>query len=147
MKKSLSFGVSILMILAVFSFIGCSQLTDSPPDPGTGLGKGIVRIATGTGGARTLMPTAVFDHYEYWFSNDGATAVQISPVADLFELDPGANWTVTVKAFAGVAFDTLAAEGTSTAFAIIAGQDTGTISVTLQPVVSKGTVTFTYTLT
>ncbi|GHV71607.1 hypothetical protein AGMMS49928_24170 [Spirochaetia bacterium] len=144
MKKSLFFCARMLIVLAVFSFIGCpqpiGQRTLIPP------GKGVVRIDTGTGAALTAMPAAAFDHYEYWFSKNGAAALKLNPSEGIFELEPG-TWTVTVKAFAGTGTDTLAAEGTSEAFAISAGEDAGTISVTIHPVVSEGYGTLSYTLT
>ncbi|GHU72922.1 hypothetical protein FACS189450_11670 [Spirochaetia bacterium] len=121
-----------------------NSIPDSIPE-----GKGIVRIDTGTGAARTAMPATVFDHYEYWFSQDGGDTVeQKSPGAGgKFELDAGTGWTVTVKAFAGAEDDTLAAEGTSAAFNISAGVDAGTIPVTLHAVVGEGAGSFTYSLT
>ncbi|GHV70371.1 hypothetical protein AGMMS49928_17880 [Spirochaetia bacterium] len=131
---------------ALFLFACTNPLMPPPRESGNGVpeGKGIVRINTGL--ARTAMPTTAFNHYEYWFSSDGAAPVQKPPVENRFELDPG-SWTVTVKAYAGTEADTLAAEGTSEAFAITSGQDAGTISVTLHAVTGEGAGTLSYTLT
>jgi hypothetical protein len=109
-------------------------------------GKGLVRIETGSGPARTALPSAVFDHYEYSFSLDGVPVGTIEPTTTggaAFELSPG-NWEVTVNAYAGSGNDTLAAQG-SESFSVILGQETK-IAVKLSPIVSSGTGTLNYTL-
>jgi predicted outer membrane repeat protein len=139
------------VVFGLLLFAACTNPLNHPPEgggetPEITTGKGLVRVDTGTGAARTVMPAAVFDHYEYWFSDDGAQAVKIDPTGGVFELDPGTNWTVTVKAFAGPGDNTLAAEGTSAGFAVTAGQDMGTVPVTIHPVVSEGIGTLTFSL-
>jgi hypothetical protein len=140
-------------ILGLLLFSACANILEprAAKETGTGeteipAGKGIVRIDTGMGAARTALPTAVFDHYEYWFARSGGSAVKVDPAEGIFELEPG-MWTVTVKAFAEVASDSLAAEGISDPFAISSGEDAGTIPVTVYPVVSEGTGDISYALT
>jgi hypothetical protein len=146
MKQKLMILTAVLGLLA---FSRCTNPLGPPPKTeGNDIapGKGIVRVDTGTGAARTVIPAAVFDHYEYWFSPNGAAAVKTEPVDGVFELEAGENWTVTVKAFVEAEEDSLAAEGTSAAFSVTAGADTGVIPVTLYPVVSEGAGTLTYSL-
>jgi hypothetical protein len=63
----------------------------------------------------------------------------------VFELDPG-DYAVTVKAFAGDEASP-AAQGTSGAFTITAGQDAGAVTVTLAPALETGEGTLAFTLT
>jgi predicted outer membrane repeat protein len=144
----------ICFLIAVWYLISaCTNIFEPPvyreKEPGRteiGAGKGIVHIITGTGEARTALPAAVFDHYEYWFTRSGERAVKVEPQGGVFELEAG-SWTVMVKAFAEAGDTSLAAEGSSGAFTITEGADAGTIPVTLYPVVSEGNGNLSYTLT
>jgi predicted outer membrane repeat protein len=114
---------------------------------GPAAGKGWVRIGTGAGEARTALPAAVFNHYDYLFSHEGGAEQAIAPVTEggfEFELQSG-NWTVTVNAYAGPGNDSLAATGEGS-FVITLGEETG-VTVKLIPVEGEGTGTLSYALT
>jgi hypothetical protein len=127
-------------------FWGCNNPVSSRAG-GVPDGKGVVRVAVEAegGGARTAIPAVSFDRYDYLFAKDGGAAAAVTPVAGVFELDPG-QYTVTVKAYVPGGADP-AAQGTSAAFSIVAGADAGAVTVTLVPVVAEGTGTLSFTLT
>jgi predicted outer membrane repeat protein len=132
--------------LGLLLFAGCINPLAPPPDQGNGPagGKGLVRIETGAGAARTAVPEAVFYRYEYLFSKGGGADEPGTPSGDgTFELDPG-DWRVTVKAFMGDGQDTLAAQGSEN-FNITGGAETK-VTVKLLPVTGEGTGTLHYTL-
>jgi hypothetical protein len=152
-KKHFSILKTAAAALGLLLFAACmNPITPSPERHNTAVeiteGKGLVRIGTEAGPARTAVPNAIFDHFEYLFSKDGETATAMMPQDDggdkLFELDPG-SWSVTVRAFMGAGEDTLAAQGTGT-FAIDPGEETS-VTVKLSPAASEGTGTLNYTLT
>jgi hypothetical protein len=153
MKKHFDILKTAAAALGLLLFAACANPVAPPPERhNTAVeiaeGKGLVRIGTGAGLARTAVPTAIFDHFEYLFSKDGKPAAAMMPVDDggdkLFELDPG-SWSVTVRAFMGTGEETLAAQGTET-FTIDPGEETS-VTVKLSPVASEGTGTLNYTLT
>jgi predicted outer membrane repeat protein len=149
MKKQLAtLTTTIAAALGLLLLAACAnpfinpRERENPADEG----KGLVRIETGAGPARTALPNAVFDHYEYSFSHEGGPAQTIAPVkvgGDEFELETG-NWEVTVEAYAGSGDDTLAAQG-SGSFSVNLGVQTE-VTVKLSPVVSGGTGTLNYAL-
>jgi hypothetical protein len=109
-------------------------------------GKGLVRVGTGAGAARTALPGAVFDHYAYSFSRDGGADQTPAPVTEggfEFELESG-NWTVTVNAYAEAGEESLAATGSEN-FTVSPGEETEVV-VKLRPVLSAGVGTLSYTL-
>jgi hypothetical protein len=149
MKKYLIRLAAAFALLTAFVVGGCTHPV-TPREADLPAGKGVVRVAAaveGPGGARTVMPSAAegFSRYEYWFAKDGADAAEAIPVEGRFELDPG-EYTVMVKAFAPEGTEA-AAQGTSAAFAIAAGADAGSVTVTLAPVVAAGEGTLAFTLT
>jgi hypothetical protein len=135
--------------LGLLLFAACTNPLASPPrrDNVLAEGKGLVRIGTGAGAARTAVPDSVFDHYQYLFSKDGGAPTAMTPAGSgpdkVFELDSG-NWSVTVKAFVGAADNTLAAEGIE-AFTVDPGEETE-VTVRLSPVIGEGTGTLHYSL-
>jgi hypothetical protein len=151
MKKYLGIAkTAAAAALGLLLLAACANILAPPPRQAAGLaeGKGAVRIETGAGDARTALPEAVFDHYEYLFSKEGdsplASMTSSGEAPDaVFELEPG-NWSVTVKAYVGSEPDTLAAEGSAN-FTIAVGQETP-IEVKLSPTASDGTGTLNYTL-
>jgi hypothetical protein len=149
MKKPLAIlTTTIAAALGLLFLAACANPFINPRarDNPAGEGRGLVRIETGAGPARTVLPGAVFDHYEYAFSHEGAPAGAIEPIApggDKFELETG-NWTVAVEAYAGPENDTLAATG-SGSFTVNLGEETE-VTVRLSPIVSSGTGTLNYAL-
>jgi hypothetical protein len=150
MKKPLAMVTkTIAAALGLLLLAACANpfITPRERDNPAGEGRGLVRIETGAGPARTALPSAVFDHYEYAFSYNGNPAPAIEPVTaggDVFELEPG-NWTVTINAYAGPGNDTLAAQG-SGVFSVTLGEQTE-VTIKLSPIVSGGTGTLNYALT
>jgi predicted outer membrane repeat protein len=133
--------------LSLLLFAACiNPLISSRRDNALAQGKGLVRIETTAGTARTAMPSAVFDHYEYLFSKGGEPAESKTPDGPglLFALDPG-NWRITIKAYAGSDPETLAAEG-SEDFTINPGAE-ATVTVKLSPALGEETGTLSYALT
>jgi hypothetical protein len=85
--------------------------------------------------------------YTYTFTKDGGTPVVRTPDAGgVFTLEAG-TYTLTVQAYAAEdETSSLAAEGTST-FTVTAGENAGTVEVTLSPIMSEGTGTLKYSFT
>jgi hypothetical protein len=140
-----SIAKAVAAALGLLLFAACLNILEPSSGQGGGPaeGKGLVRVETGAGAARTAIPEAVFDHYEYIFTKAGDAPITPSGAGPVFELDAG-NWSVTVKAFAEAGPDTLAAQGSET-FAIAGGEETQ-VTVTLHPAVSEGKGTLNYTL-
>jgi predicted outer membrane repeat protein len=141
--------VKMLAALGLLLFAACANPLVSPPGQNNApaKGKGLVRVGTGTGAARTAIPDSVFDHYQCLFSKDGGTPTPMAPFGNgpdmVFELDPG-NWSVAVKAFVGAADATLAAQGSEN-FTVKPDRETQ-VTVRLSPVIGEGTGTLNYTL-
>jgi predicted outer membrane repeat protein len=109
-------------------------------------GTGLVRIGTGAGAARTALPEAVFDYYEYLFSNGGAfnPETPIVPGGDEYALSPG-NWEVRANAYMGSpGSGVLAATGSQTFVVTLGGEIA--VTVALRPVLSGGTGTLSASL-
>jgi predicted outer membrane repeat protein len=141
-KKTIAAALGLLLLAA------CANPFITPREQENPIveGKGLVRIGTGAGPARTALPSAVFDHYEYAFSLDGVSVGTIEPTTaggNAFELSTG-NWEVTINAYAGSGNDTLAAQG-SGSFTITLGQKTE-VTIKLSPIASSGTGTLNYAL-
>jgi hypothetical protein len=145
-------------LMCAIMLSACSNILTQKPEnkPAAALpdGFGTVRVSVGLaqGTARTAIPTAptnleFFDGgFEYWFTEVEAETVEQTPEADgKFILEAG-TYTLTVKAFIGEGDPQPAGEGTSAEFTIIAGEDVGTIDVTLGPIVSDGTGTLIHGL-
>jgi hypothetical protein len=145
--------IAALVITAACAFMltGCSNVLTEKPTSGATIpaGFGTVRISLTQGAARTAMPTATLDDFasiEYLFARDGAAAAAKTPVEGVFTLEPG-NYTLTVKAYITLeAAPALAAQGTSAAFTVAAGQDAGQLTVAMSPIVSEGAGALSFTL-
>jgi hypothetical protein len=137
--------------LGALLFAACMNLLDPPinrrVDNSPAEGKGAVRIETGSAAARTAIPEAVFDHYEFtFFQGDNNLDPMTSPGEEpdaVFKLAAG-DWSVTVRAFVGEGPETLAAEG-SADFTVEVGEETP-IEVKLSPAASEGTGILNFTL-
>jgi hypothetical protein len=152
MKKHINSVKIAAAALGLLLLAACVNPLGPPRDKGRAEiagGKGLVLIGAGAGAARTALPAAVFDHYEYLFAKDGGTPEALTPSDGggeeaRFELEPGA-WTVTLNAYAGEGDDTLAATGTAE-FTVILQEET-TVTVALNPIVREGSGVLNYTLT
>jgi hypothetical protein len=147
MMKKIQIRTAIFVLCALV-LNGCSNIFFEKPQEGPGQetapadipeGFGAIRVSFFQGAARTIMPVADLDnlYLEYWFSKDGETAEQKTPVADgIFALEPG-TYDLEVKAFVNSGHTNLAAQGeTDTSFTVAAGTAAGAVSVTLHPVVT-----------
>jgi hypothetical protein len=151
MKKHLVKSTTLFALLVAMLMGACSNPFEAPETGNNAIPpeKGVVRIETNAGAARTLIPAVTFDHHVYTFTK-GGQAADIAPTTaggNTFELDPG-TYTVTVKAFATGEATSLAAEGTSADFTITAGEALAeAVIVTLLPTDNEGQGTLAYTLT
>jgi hypothetical protein len=151
MKKHIASVKIVVAALGLLLLAACVNPLGPPRDKGQAEiagGKGLVRIAAWTGGARTALPAAVFHHFGYLFSKNGGSPEALAPTGGAgeearFELEPG-NWTVTLNAYAGEGDDTLAAAG-SADFTVVLQQEIA-VSVSLSPVVGEGEGALNYIL-
>jgi hypothetical protein len=92
---------------------------------------------------RTVLPSTVFDRYEYTFIKSGATTGEVkTPVNGSFTLEVG-KYTVTVKAYSG---DTQAATGVSEEFDVGSGTN-ASVKIRLSRGVTGEPGKFKYTIT
>jgi formylglycine-generating enzyme required for sulfatase activity len=147
-RQSKKNGVLILLLVICYLLsvlTACDTVTDTPkiqtPVENT-YGKISITL-TGGGAARTVLPSTVFNKYEYTFTKSGGSGVVKTPADDgLFTLETG-SYTVAVKAFIG---STLAASGVSSQFSV--GPDSNApVQVPLSGVNTTAQGTFTYTIT
>jgi len=161
MKKSIGF-VTILLAVGMLFFAACDSVITPPEASRSGSaggtvpetpppledGKGIITINFGDGFARTILPGAQFDVYEFTFYKNGTALepVTVNAGEDLvFTLDAG-TYTLSIKAWKGAKTDAnLAATGESGTFTVTAG-GTSTVSVSLTGVTTTGTGYFSYTI-
>jgi len=96
---------------------------------------------------RTVLPSTVFDRYEYTFTKSGETDGEVkTPDNGSFILEVG-DYTVAVKAYIGDAESyTLAASGVSSQFIVGSGNNTP-VEVRLSRVDTEEPGTFKYTIT
>jgi formylglycine-generating enzyme required for sulfatase activity len=154
--------LKMVALVALVALAGCNMLTaPNIGDDGAGntpAGMGQVQVTlNGQGVAKTVIPSAVFDHYVYTFfrvdENGGALNPSIAVVtqrpvtnnAEVFVLETG-RWEVQVDAYVDATDDSLAATGTSAAFTIVQGAGNGSVIVTLTPVADDGQGTLKYTI-
>jgi hypothetical protein len=146
-----TFVAAALVTAAALMLAACSNVLAEKPESQSAIpaGFGTVQVRAGIqDAARTALPTAPtgFNHYEYWFAKDEAAAAQETADEDgTFYLEAG-SYTVLVKGFATADAGSLAGQGTSASFAVSAGQDAGTVNVTLGPIDNDGDGTLSYTL-
>jgi len=141
----------ITYLLSVFT--ACDNPTDTPEirDPvKNGYGKISIDFTGNTAhqSARTVLPSTVFDKYEYTFTKEGATIGTLkTPGNDgFFTLEVG-NYTVAVRAYIGAAEPyTLAASGVSSQFSVGSGNN-DPVTVPLSGITAAVKGKFNYTIT
>jgi len=163
-RNQLTKGRGLFALLAViyyllFVFSACNNFFDplKVQTPAKN-GYGRISIIFGEDGAplfeaplqeeRTVLPSTVFDKYEYTFTKEGEEEGEIrKPDTDgLFTLEVG-SYTVEVKAYIGVAESyTLAASGVSEVFSIGSGSN-APVKVKLTRVYTQEPGKFKYTIT
>jgi predicted outer membrane repeat protein len=148
MKKHFAILTAALAAaLGLLALSACSNPFISPMDRKAAEGTGLVRIETGAGAARTAMPEAVFDYYEYLFSHEGGgfnPETPLVPDGNEYALAPG-NWEVRANAYVGsLGSGALAATG-SKSFVVTLGGEVK-VAVDLRPVLSGGTGTLSASL-
>jgi hypothetical protein len=138
---------NVTALLAVLALGSCSNslVEKSEEAASVPAGFGTVQVSLGLGAARTAIPAPTNLTYIYFFSKDGGAPVVQTPAGGVFTLEAG-TYTLTVQASV-VEGETsnLSAQGTSASFTVTAGEDAGTVEVTLSPTVSEGTGTLKYT--
>ena len=146
MKKQFARLAAAFGLLSIVLLGGCNNPVSPRPGVDIPAGKGVVRVETGAGAARTAAPAVSFARYEYWFSKGSDAAVEKTALDGVFELDAG-SYTVTVKAFVAAEDTEPATEGTSGTFTVAAGEDAGVVRVVLNPVIGAGAGTLSFSLT
>jgi hypothetical protein len=167
MKRETCFGLRSAALLAALTaallLAGCADALN--PGTSAAAGTGQVRVLVNLqsndadGGnaqsARTVFPempdtTALF--YKYTFTKGGTPAVKTPGAGGVFTLDAG-TYTLTVDAYTEAGFTTkvgtgLGKVGASASFTVNSGNTNPVpIIVTLNPVSTDTTGTFTYTIT
>jgi uncharacterized repeat protein (TIGR02543 family) len=159
-KNSLLFGIAAVgfMMLAACNnnFSPAQQAPGKNPSGESGYGRVSVRVAGGGAERTVLPPVPIFDKYEYTFTKEGETPVQVDPEIDpadnkeYFWLEPG-TYKVEVKAYnddgSGAGNYVLMAQGESEKSFEVKEDVTIAVTVKLEPVGTTGTGKFKYKIT
>jgi len=143
-KYSMIFAALVCIMLSAACNI--SDPSEIPPSIEGGYGKISINFTIEEMAARTVWPSTNFAKYEYTFTKAGAAGVERTPGADgSFLLEVG-NYTVSVKAYTGIAESSPAATGVSSTFNVTAGPNPP-VQVTLNAVGDGTQGEFSYNIT
>ena len=153
MKNDKRYGIFAIMFIGVILFSACydgfkTVQSQKPVEDGYGRISISITGESAATQARTVLPSTVFDKYEYTFTKTGeAKGMEQEPDSEgFFFLEPGA-YTVLIQAYLGNTEPyTLAATGVSSEFNVVPGVNDNPIEVILSELETTEQGEFTYTI-